>query len=162
MPVKIRPMTADDKPEVMNILRHTPEFKRHEVVVAEEVIDSYLRDMKSSGYFIFVAEGNPGIDGYICYGPTPCTEATWDIYWEAVKRGKRGSGIGTLLTKAAETAVRKARGRLIIIETSSTPVYDNTRRFHQSRGYETIGRIPDFYAPGDDKIIMQKRPRENK
>jgi ribosomal protein S18 acetylase RimI-like enzyme len=162
MPVKIRPMTADDKPLVMDILRHTPEFKRHEVAVAEEVIDTYLRDSKKSGYHIIVAEGNPEIDGYICYGPTPCTEGTWDIYWEAVKRGKRGGGIGTALIKTAETAVRKERGRLLIVETSSTPAYENTRLFYTSRGYRIISRIPDFYAPGDDKIIMHKRLRENK
>jgi ribosomal protein S18 acetylase RimI-like enzyme len=162
MPVKVRPMRADDEPQIMDILRHTPEFKRHEVAVAEEVIDSYLHDPRNSGYFVLVAEGNPGIDGYICYGPTPCTEGTWDIYWEAVKRGKRGTGIGAALIRAAEAAVRKARGRLIVIETSSTPAYGNTRLFYRSRGYEEIARIPDFYAPGDAKIIVQKRLRENK
>ncbi len=162
MPVKIRPMQAGDKPMVMDILRHTTEFKRHEVAVAEDVIDSYLHNPKNSGYFVLVAEENPAIDGYICYGPTPCTEGTWDIYWEAVKRGKRGMGIGSALTRAAEAAVRKARGRLILIETSSTPAYEDTRLFYRSRGYKNISRIPDFYAPGDDKIIMQKRLRENK
>jgi ribosomal protein S18 acetylase RimI-like enzyme len=150
-------MNDADRPALINILKHTPEFKTYEVTVAVEVIDSYLRDPKGSGYFVLIAEGNPGIDGYICYGPTPCTEGTWDIYWEAVKRDRRGTGIGSTLTKAAEAAIRKARGRLIVIETSSTPAYENTRRFHLGHGYEVIARIPDFYASGDDKIIMRKR-----
>ena len=157
MPVKIRPMKNADKAELMDILRHTPEFKPNEVAVAEEVIDAYLKDPKGSGYHILVAEGNPGIDGYICYGPTPCTDGTWDFYWEAVRREKRGRGIGTALSRAAEAAVRKHRGRLILIETSSIPSYENTRRFHLNHGYEVIGRIPDFYAPGDDRITLQKR-----
>jgi ribosomal protein S18 acetylase RimI-like enzyme len=157
MPIKLRPMGADDKPRIMDILQHTPEFKRHEVTVAREVIDSYLQDTKNSGYFISVAEGSPDVSGYICYGPTPCTEGTWDIYWMAVSRDKRGEGIGTALIKSAEAAIRKARGRLILIETSSIPIYRATRQFYNERGYEEISRIPDFYSPGDDKLIIQKR-----
>ncbi len=37
-------MHAGDKPALMAILRITPEFKPHEVIVAEEVIDAYLED----------------------------------------------------------------------------------------------------------------------
>lgn len=157
MTLKLRPMLEKDKPALMTILRDTPEFKPSEVVVAEEVIDSYLRDPEGSGYIIMVAEEGGDIAGYICYGPTPCTDGTWDIYWEAVAREKRGRGIGSALAAAAVAAIRKARGRMIIIETSSTPLYESTRRFHLGQGYEIVGRIPDFYAPGDDKLIMQKR-----
>jgi ribosomal protein S18 acetylase RimI-like enzyme len=141
----------------MQILRSTPEFKTYEVAVAEEVIDGYLSDPNGSGYIIIVAEDGGDIAGYLCYGPTPCTDGTWDIYWEAVAREKRGRGIGSALTAAAEAAIRKARGRMIIIETSSTPLYESTRRFHLGQGYEIVGRIPDFYAPGDDRLILQKR-----
>jgi hypothetical protein len=61
--------------------------------------------------------------------------------------------------KAAEQEIRKAKGRLALIETSSTPAYEKTRRFHLGLGYKVIARIPDFYSPGDDKIILQKRLR---
>jgi len=152
-------MSALDKPALMQILRNTPEFKTYEVAVAEEVIDSHLRDPKGSGYIIMIAEEGGDIAGYICYGPTPCTDGTWDIYWEAVSREKRGQGIGATLMKTAETAIRKARGRLIIIETSSTPIYEKSRRFFFGGGYEEVGRVPDFYAPGDDRLILQKRLR---
>jgi GNAT superfamily N-acetyltransferase len=157
MPANLRPMKPEDKPSLMELLRATPEFKSYEVTVAEEVIDTYLKDPKGSGYHIIVADGAAGVDGYICYGPTPCTDGTWDFYWEAVRREKRGKGIGSALSRAAEAAVRKARGRLILVETSSTPGYENTRRFHHHHGFEAVGRIPDFYSPGDDRITMQKR-----
>jgi len=141
----------------MKILQNTPEFKPSEVVVAEEVIDSYLRDPHRSGYHVFVAEADSAVVGYICYGPTPLTEGTWDIYWIAVSAEKQGRGIGGALMAHAEDKIREAQGRLIVIETSSKPEYEKTRRFHLGRGYEVIGCIPDFYAPGDDKLILQKR-----
>ena len=158
MSTRVRLMTAADKPAIMHILKHTPEFKPHEIPVAEEVIDAYLKDPKGSGYTILVAESDAAIAGYICYGPTPCTQGTWDFYWEAVSRELRGKGIGSALSRAAEAAVRKAKGRLIMIETSSIPLYENTRRFHLGKGYDIVARVEDFYAPGDDKIIMAKHP----
>ena len=143
----------------MKILQDTPEFKPSEVVVADEVIDSYLQDPVGSGYYALVAEADSAIAGYICYGPTPLTDGTWDLYWQAVAQAKRGQGIGGALMEAAEREIRKAQGRLAIIETSSTPAYEKTLHFHLGRGYEVIARIPDFYAPGDDKLILQKRLR---
>ena len=150
-------MTYDDKPIIMRILHTTPEFTPTEVVVAEEVIDSYLHAPTGSGYHILVAEVDLTVVGYICYGPTPLTEGTWDIYWMAVDPDRQGQGIGSALMAFAEGKIKEAHGRLVLIETSSTPKYEKTRRFHQSQGYGIICRIPNFYAPGDDKIIFQKQ-----
>ncbi len=159
MGIHIRVMTKEDKPAIMQILRNTPEFKPSEVVIAEEVIDSYLKDPCRSGYHILVAELDSTVTGYICFGPTPLTEGTWDIYWMAVAQDRRKQGIGSVLLDSAEKNIREAEGRLSIIETSSQPSYANTRHFYSRHGYEVIARIPDFYALGDDKVILQKRLR---
>jgi ribosomal protein S18 acetylase RimI-like enzyme len=153
----IRPMTAADKPAVMNTLRALPEFTPEEVVVAEEVIDSYLEKSLGSGYHILVAEAASSVMGYVCYGPTPMTEGTWDMYWLAVDARKQGQGIGRALMAFAEDRIRESDGRLIIIETSGRPQYEKTRHFHESQGYTEVSRIADFYAPGDDKLFFEKR-----
>jgi len=129
------------------------------VTVAEEVIDSYLKDSVGSGYHILVAEVDSTVTGYICYGPTPLTEGTWDIYWEAVARERQGEGIGSALMESAEEEIVRTRGRLAIIETSSLPTYGKTRQFYFRHGYEVICRIPEFYMPDDDKLILQKKLR---
>jgi hypothetical protein len=90
MTVKIRAIHSDDKPALMKILRDTREFKPVEVAVAEEVIDSCLKDPINSGYHTLIAEDNSEIAGYICYGPTPLTDGTWDLYWAAVAQDRRG------------------------------------------------------------------------
>jgi len=159
MTVKIRPMTQDDKQEVIRLLQALPEFEPSEVAVAEEVIDSYLDNPSGSGYHIQVAEAGPHLAGYVGYGPVPLTKGTWDLYWIAVSTEKQGKGIGHVLISFAEDEIRRTGGRLIIIETSSKPTYQNTRHFYLSRGYEIVGCIPDFYAPGDDKLILWKRLR---
>lgn len=155
MKASIRPMTRRDKPAIMKLLAATPEFKASEIAVAEEVIDSYLKGPYQSGYYILVAELELLV-GYICYGPTPLTKGTWDIYWLAVRQGEQGRGIGGTLMASVEDEIKKAKGKLVVIETSSTPKYERTRRFYRRYGYEAICRLPDFYAPGDDKLIFQK------
>lgn len=154
--LKLRPIASADKPAIMQVLKDTPEFTPGEITVAEEVIDTYLHDPKNSGYHALVADVNSSVVGYICYGPTSLTQGTWDIYWMAVSPKSQGQGIGKSLLSTAEEHIRKAKGRMALIETSSTPQYEKTRRFHRSQGYELVSTIEDFYAPGDDKLTFRK------
>jgi hypothetical protein len=82
-------MSAKDKRALLPMLKNTPEFKPIEVTVAEELIDNYLAYGVKSGYHIQVAEDDGEVVGYICYGETPCTIGTWDIYWIAVDQANR-------------------------------------------------------------------------
>ena len=154
---KIRPLAPRDKAAVMAILKKSNQFELFELEVAEEVINDYLRDPINSGYHIAVAEMESTIEGYICYGPTPLTRGTWDIYWIAVSPVNRKQGIGKQLMNYAEYNIQKNGGRLIIVETSSKTSYDDTNSFYRNLGYEEICRIADFYTPKDDKIMYQKK-----
>jgi ribosomal protein S18 acetylase RimI-like enzyme len=155
--VDIRPMIEEDKAAIEKILQVTREFTPTEVKVALELIDLYLKFGISSDYHVLVAETDTTPAGYICFGPTPMTEGTWDIYWMAVDPDKQRQGIGRRLLNEAEVSISKTAGRLILIETSSKPDYERTRKFYESCDYEIIACIPDFYTPGDDKIVFQKR-----
>lgn len=153
----IRPMAAPDKPAIMEMLRSIPEFTPEEVAVAAELVDAYLVNGVASGYDLRVAELGGRPVGYVCFGPTPLTHGTWDLYWIAVSPEAQGKGIGQKLMNLVEAEVRRAGGRLVLVETASKPSYEKTRGFYRSHGYEVISRIPDFYEPGDDKLTLQKR-----
>lgn len=45
---------------------------------------------------------------------------------------------------------------MVLTETSSQPSYEATRRFYERSGYAEIARVPDFYAVGDDKVVLVK------
>ncbi len=152
-----RVMTKTDKPFVIEILNNTPEFKPSEILVAEEVLNDYLRNGTRSGYHVMVAEIDSTIAGYICFGQTPLTEATWDIYWLVTSPKFRRQGIGRTLLKSAEDEIIKANGKMIVVETSSKPEYDKAKSLYRSFGYQLTCQITDFYASGDDKVIMVKR-----
>ncbi len=156
MTLRIRPLVSNDKRVIMSIVKTTPEFDEMDREVAEELIDAYLECSAESGYHLLVAELDKKVAGYICYGPTPLTENVWDVYWIAVAKEKHGGGIGTALLTAAESKIKKAKGRMILIETESHPSYEKTRQFYTGRGYTVVCDIPDFYKVGHGKLVYQK------
>jgi len=155
----IRPMVRKDKSTIMDILRTIREFTPEEVVVAEELIDAYLETSSISEYLVLVAEVDAAVTGYVCYGPTPLTKGTWDVYWIAVDPGGQGQGVGRALMAFTEDRIKESQGRLVLVETSGRPDYAKTRRFYNSIEYTEAARVADFYAPGDDKLILEKRLR---
>jgi GNAT superfamily N-acetyltransferase len=155
--VKIRRLEKKDRGALVEILKNTPEFNAEEVVIAEEVIDGSLEKPETSGYYSLAAENEEGVFiGFISYGPVPMTLYAWDIYWLAVKHEFQGHGTGAALLKAAEQKIAQAGGRMAFIETSGKAQYDKTRRFYITNDYKEICNIPDFYAPGDAKVLYQK------
>jgi ribosomal protein S18 acetylase RimI-like enzyme len=123
------------------------------VAVALEVFDALVEG--SADYEALAAEVSGSLAGWICWGPTPCTVDTWDLYWMAIDPDLQGSGIGSALLAEMEARLR-GRARLIVVETAGRPDYLPTRRFYESRGYISTARIPDFYEPGDDLVVYIK------
>jgi len=154
--VKVRPIRRTDAVTVKEIVRGTPLFRPDEVDVADEVLTDSIEKGPRSGYRSLVAELKGRVVGWVSFGPVPCTLSTFDVYWIVVDTGLHRGGIGTSLMNAAEDEIRRAGGRLISIDTSGRTAYDPTRRFYLRNGYQEATRLPAFYAPGDDKVILLK------
>jgi len=153
----IRPMRPQDRAPVLEIIRTTQMFTPGEVAVAEELIDLYLNDPAQKDYGVVVVEDDrDGVAGYMTWGPTPLAEDVYDLYWMAVSPAAQGRGYGKALVRWLEDEVRRRQGRMIIIETSSQPHYHPTRQFYINLAYREVARIPDYYKPGDDRIIYTK------
>lgn len=108
-------------------------------------------------YKVLIAEREGRVLGYVCYGPTPMTQGTWDLYWIASDPAARGQGVGAALVGAMEQELRRQGGRLIRVETSTTEAYGATRRFYAHLHFAEEARLRDFYSVGDDLIILTKR-----
>jgi len=154
--VKLRPIEPSDREPLLAMLRRIEQFKPDEVSVAEELIEASISDSISSGYTCIVASEADEILGYVCFGPTPMTQATFDLYWIAVSPEAQGRGLGKQLYAACETEVRRAGGRQVRIETSSQELYAATGGFYARLGFDVVGRLADFYAPGDDLLIFYR------
>jgi ribosomal protein S18 acetylase RimI-like enzyme len=154
-------MVAADRGGVFRILENAGNFTPEEVATALELIDEWLELGEHSGYLTYVLESrgeeSSEVLGYVSFGPTPLTESTYDLYWIAVDKSKHRGGVGKRLMKFTEEETVRRGGRMLLIETSSQDTYVGTIQFYERSGYELVGKIPEYYKPGDDKLIFAKR-----
>jgi ribosomal protein S18 acetylase RimI-like enzyme len=155
--MRVRRLAPPDRPGVVRVLEDSGTFNREEIEVALEVIDGALAE-PGKDYHVLVAEDDAAqIGSYICFGRTPMTECTWDLYWLATHPAARGQGLGTRLVRAMEAELEGSGPSIVRIETSQLEAYGAARSFYRRVGYLEVGRIADFYKPGDDLIILSKR-----
>lgn len=153
---RLRNLSAADRGRIQEITRAVALFREDEIPVALEVFDEATRTGPSgASYQVLGAEVEGSLSGWICWGPTPCTLGTYDLYWLAVDPRLQGAGIGTALVAEMEHRLAGV-ARLIIVETAGRPDFAATRAFYEARGYLPTATIPDFYAPGDDQVVFVK------
>ncbi len=156
--MKIRLLARKDKGGLLSLLIKTKAFTSKEIDVAMELIDIVLKDKNQKDYKIRCAVNDQDkLLGYICYGPSPMTEGTFDLYWIAVDPEVQSQGVGSLLVDLVEKEVRGLQGRMLLAETASISEYERTLRFYVDRGFKEVARVPDYYYPGNDRVTFCKR-----
>jgi ribosomal protein S18 acetylase RimI-like enzyme len=156
--MEIRPLIQKDRERLHAILISTRVFTSEEISVAMELIDIVLNDRKQKDYEIAcMVDDRDHPIGYICYGPIPMTQGTFDLYWIVVDPGYQCQGIGSELLNYLEKEVRKKEGRMILVDTSSIPQYERSQKFYLNEGFHEVARVPDYYHPGNDRITFCKR-----
>lgn len=150
----IRRIVPGDREAIRSMIEGTKVFQPHEVEVAMELVDAALDRPEEDEYHPFVlVEGDGTVVSYACFGKTPMTAATWDLYWLATRTDRMGAGYGREIVRYVRDEVRRRGGRLLVIETSSKESYGGTRTFYEKIGCTLAAQIPDFYDRGDDKLI---------
>lgn len=154
MTCSLAPVGLAHRARLETLTRATGRFHEAEVATAVELLDEALAG-DDDYRFIGAFEGSDLV-GYACWGPTPGTHGTCDLYWIVVDPARQGTGVGTQLLYEVERRLRAEQARLVVVETSSRPDYAPTRAFYERRGYGKAAVIPAYYAPGDDLVIYLK------
>ncbi len=145
-----------DPAAIEALVRATGFFSAEEIGIARELADDGLAAGQSSHYRFLLAETAGMLVGYVCFGRIPCTVASWDLYWIAVQPDRQGKGLGRRLIEGMEGEIRSLNGSRVYVDTSSRRQYDPTRAFYRRAGYREAASLPDFYRPGDGKIVFEK------
>jgi ribosomal protein S18 acetylase RimI-like enzyme len=152
----IRWSQRSERDAILGLVEGTGRFRKEEMDIAQEVLDDALRAGPQGHYQSYTAHANGRPTAWACYGPTPCTVGTVDIYWLVVDSAAQGRGIGSALLRHVEELIRAAGARLAVVETSTRGDYEQARRFYERHGYEMRANVRDFYAAGDGKCIYCK------
>ncbi len=181
--MRLAPLAPGNRARVSELLIATAAFSSEEVAVALELFDETFgeacrpersdrrgdcrpdRSAATEGpafalsdyEFVGAYDEPEHLLGYACFGPTPATEGTYDLYWLAVDPAAQGRGAGRALVQWVERELGGRGARLLVVETSSRPDYERTREFYARGGYAEAARVRDFYAPAEDRIILTTR-----
>ena len=151
-------MVQKDRGRLHSMLIDTHVFIPEEIDVAVELIDAVLNNPNQKDYKIhcMVDEEDHPV-GYICYGPTPMTQGTFDLYWIVVNPNFQKKKVGSKLIDFLEGVLREEGGRIILADTSTIPQYEKTQKFYLRNGFQEVARVADYYYPGNDRITFCKR-----
>ena len=125
----LRPPRPSDRPRVTEIVRSTGVFRPEELAIALEVFDSAVAKPGVDYHGLGAYDESGLLLGFTCYGNTPCTDATWDLYWIAVDPSGHRRGVGRALMAATEAAIATAGGGPDVVETPCPPGYGATLAF---------------------------------
>lgn len=150
--VRLGALQRTHRGRLREILDATAVFRPDEVQIALELFD----DAITGDYEFLGGFDQENLVAYACFGATPGTDRTFDLYWIAVHPNAQRHGGGSRLLVEIERRLCDRGARLLVVETSSRPEYDATRRFYLARGYHEVARMRDFYAVGDDRVIYTK------
>jgi ribosomal protein S18 acetylase RimI-like enzyme len=153
----IRATTPADSPALVALAESTGVFKPEEIEALREVFDEYYNQYQVQGHRCIVYEADGRRLGFAYYTATSMTDRTGYLWWIAVDKRTQARGTGSKMLRSVEDDIQREKGRLVIIETSSRPHYELTRRFYLKHGYEQAAVIADYYSDGDDLVVICKR-----
>jgi len=154
---RTRKVRDGDLEAVLALAKKTGVFTGREVEVVRELLEAELENPAQNDYRSLVFEEGDQVVGFACYGPTSMTEGTYDLYWLFVDSEQQRRGVGGVLLGAVEKAIRRAQGRMLIADTSSSRSYLPARRFYQDHGFHKVAEVRDYYRPGDSRFTYLKQ-----
>jgi len=147
-------MVREDVAEVVRIIRlHDSDDAEHAGrYLAEEAT---FTDDPDHGHIVAedrAEERVVGVSGWGADGGEG--EGIFWVGWTYVNPWSQGKGVGLRLLEAVIGRVRERRGRKLYVETSSLAKYAKAVRVYERLGFVQEGRLRDFYAPGEDKLVL--------
>lgn len=133
------------------------------VITATGLFPPELLDEMSAPFFaspddafwLTLEDGAPC--GLAYCAPERMTDGTWNLLLIAVDPSRQGQGGGAALLAAVEDIAGQRGGRVLLVETSGSAGFEQTRGFYLRGTFVEEARIRDFYQEGEDKLVFWKR-----
>lgn len=154
----IKKITPQDMLAMQKLLSDIEIFTDEEIAVVNELLDIYIKNPLQKDYQFFATlEDHYELSSFICFGPTPMTANTYDLYWIGTHSKYRQKGLAQKLIEVMREEMRRHGRKIIRVETSSQELYQGTLNFYLRLGFKEEARLKDFYRDNDDLIIFTAR-----
>ena len=153
------PMVRDDKEQLLAIAEESGLFTPEELeLLLGDTLDAFLDGSLPEQHHVIVCRDAVSRIplGWSYFASDAYADNVWNVWWIGVRSDCYGTGISQVLLTEVETCIRTSGGRVIVIETSDGDMTSRARRFYTKSNYGERGCIPDFYGPGDAKLVFSK------
>jgi ribosomal protein S18 acetylase RimI-like enzyme len=148
----VRALQADDLPALRGVIAAAGLFPP---ALLDAMTGPFLAGAAPEAIWLTAQDGGAPAGLAYCV-PEPMTDRVWNLLLIAVHPERQGRGLGAALMRHVERRLSAAGARMLIVETSGLPAFAGTRRFYKGLGYEPEGRVRDFYAQGEAKVILRR------
>jgi len=83
-------------------------------------------------------------------------DGIWWLSWWYVDPAHQDQGVGKALMEESLRWARDRKARKVYVDVSSLDFYAKARRFYAAHGFVEEARLKDYYAEGEDMILMAK------
>jgi ribosomal protein S18 acetylase RimI-like enzyme len=149
----LRPTTRADGPAVVELVVAAGMFTRDEACL----LDQNLVPAEGTTCLVEDADDGRGLASVVLYRPEEAADRVFDLTMIAVRPDLHGEGRGSALMRHVEQNLREQGQRMLLIRTSGTARYDQTRAFYRRLGYSEHTRVPDYWTDGDDLVLLTTR-----
>jgi ribosomal protein S18 acetylase RimI-like enzyme len=153
----IKELESKDRGGVLQVIKEVDLFNAGELEYMTGLVDAYIAGSSEEGHYWIVAYTNDTLIGVAYYAPENFAQEVYNLYFLGIKPQNQGQGTGTKMIKYIESELKEAEQRILLVETSGLPEFENTRNFYLKQGFVREGVIREYYKAGDDKVIFWKK-----
>jgi ribosomal protein S18 acetylase RimI-like enzyme len=152
----IRPANPNDITAILAVAVEAKLFSAEETTPLKNILEGYFQAGANQEHVWMIDEQERETLGVAYYAAAQMSDRTWYIKMIAVSPDHQGRGRGAAMMRHIESELSARGKRVLLVETSSLPLYDRTRTFYLNCGYDEEARIRDYYADGEDMIVFRK------
>ncbi|MBD2867575.1 GNAT family N-acetyltransferase [Paenibacillus arenilitoris] len=115
------------------------------------------RALKGELLFWYAEDASGQVVGINCVAENE--QQTGGFSWDyiVVHRHYRKSGVAASLIEQMFLHMQAAGARYIITYTCDLPEYSRIRQLFERNGFALVGRCPDYYYKGEDRLIYYRK-----
>lgn len=148
----MRAITKDDLLHLKAVIDSTALFPAE---MLDEMTTDFFQNEDHNEIWLTMEANDIPVAITFC-APEKMTMGTYNLYLIAVHKDFQGKGLGSSIMAYVENQLQKMGARILLVETSSLPEYELTRKFYDKLGYTREAVIRAFYQQGEDKIVFWK------
>lgn len=153
----IRPAIREDRTALLTLIEASGLFPPSELTDIAQLLDDYHQGALGEGHNWIVDDQQGELVSSAYYAAERFTDGTWNLLMIVVHPDRRRQGFAAQLVRHIEQSLAGHGHRVLLVETSSLPLFEGARTLYRQCGFDEEARIRDYYRESEDKFIYRRK-----